>query len=378
MPEPKALLVFEKVVKQYDGRLVVDCLDLQVREGEILAVVGPSGAGKTTLLSMIIGETTPDTGRILLAGEEITKRMPRARPVGIVYQDYSLFPNLRVWENVAFPLEAARLRTGFQWLRSRFDSAGRANLRERAEAALARVRLFGHEEKYPNELSGGEKQRVALARAVITSPSLLCLDEPLASLDRPLRMELLNLISSLKDELGTTLIYVTHDQIEAFMISDRVALLRNGKLLQIDTPKNVYSCPQSTFAGSFFGELNCLRVAEVSAETAGFSVRTERGLQLLVSSPVEPGHTIAIRPEELRLSDEPGTEFSASVRDVRFLGHYTRVELATANEELIAYVPAERRLDDLSLGSVLVVRYDPAAWMGFASNLDPVGGSLMP
>ena len=211
--------------KAYGSFNAVDGVDLRVREGEFVSLLGPSGCGKTTILRMVAGLIEPDNGQILLGGDDITRRAVHRRNVGLVFQSYALFPHLNVFENVAFGLR----RRGVEG----------AEIKTRVERFLGLVQLDRHGARYPRELSGGQQQRVALARALVTRPGLLLLDEPLSNLDALLRDEMRLELKRLQEELGTTTVFVTHDQAEALTLSDRVAVLSQGRIEQFDTPENV-------------------------------------------------------------------------------------------------------------------------------------------
>jgi spermidine/putrescine transport system ATP-binding protein len=272
-----ALLEIQGVTRRFGDFTAVDNVSLAIEAGEFFTLLGPSGCGKTTLLRMIAGFDLPDAGRILLNGEDIAARPPELRPVRTVFQSYSLFPHMTVEGNVAFPLQMARVPV--------------AERKARIEAALEDVRLTGFNRRWPNELSGGQKQRVAIARALITHPTMLLLDEPLAALDAKLREELQIELINLQKEVGIAFVYVTHDQTEALAMSDRVAIMHEGKIEQIDSPADVYGRPRTRFTAGFVGETN---IFDGRLDAGGRFV--SEGLELRV-----PGAGVAalVRPERV-------------------------------------------------------------------------------
>ncbi len=252
------ILQLRKITKRYRDTVAVDALDLTLREGELLALVGPSGCGKTTTLHLIAGLLETDAGDIAFRGDSWGRTSPADRNVALVFQDGALYPHLTVGENLAFPLKARR----------RHDEGAVGRIAERLE-------LRDLLSRYPHELSGGENQRVALGRALIRKPNLLLLDEPLSNLDLPRREKLRGLIRDLVAETGVTSIFVTHDQGEAMALGDRVAVMQNGRLMQLDTPQEIYDHPRHEFVGRFFGApaMNLLR-----GRVAGGRVTGEWGL----------------------------------------------------------------------------------------------------
>ena len=234
------------VTKTFGNVRALDGVSLDVREGELLTLLGPSGCGKTTLLRIVAGLETPDAGTVHIGGRDFTARPTRERPIGMVFQSYALFPNLTVRQNVAFPLEVRR------WPRER--------VRSRVEQLLGLVRLEPEADRYPNQISGGQAQRCALARALAPDPGVLLLDEPLSALDVLVRSHLRDEIRRVQQEVGTTTVYVTHDQSEALAIADRVAVMNRGAIEQLGPPSEVYAAPTTYFSASFVGNRNALEV----------------------------------------------------------------------------------------------------------------------
>ncbi len=310
---------FRNVGKTYDGRtMVVQKLDLSIETGELFTLLGPSGSGKTTCLMMLAGFETPTSGEIRLSGRPVQHLPPRKRGIGVVFQNYALFPHMTVGRNLAFPLEVRGVPADRR----------KARIRE----ALEVVRLDGLEHRRPEELSGGQQQRVAIARALVFDPELVLMDEPLGALDRRLREELQFEIRRMQQDLGVTVVYVTHDQQEAMAMSSRVAVFHQGRIQQVAAPETLYEEPEREFVASFIGDNNLLR-GEVrtvgrdfcDVETPGGTVR---GFPVHGCSPGDRS-VLAIRPERVSLT-EPGVytnEFEATVEDILFIGDHLRLRL---------------------------------------------------
>jgi putative spermidine/putrescine transport system ATP-binding protein len=299
----------EGVTKRFGDVVAVGGIDLDVRDGEFFSMLGPSGSGKTTTLRMIAGFDRPTAGRILLHGEDVSRKPPFDRDVNTVFQDYALFPHMTVAENVAYGLVVKKVP--------------RDERTRRVADALRMVRLEGYDGRKPGQLSGGQRQRVALARALVNRPRVLLLDEPLGALDLKLREEMQIELKSIQQEVGITFIYVTHDQEEALTMSDRLAVFSTGRIEQVGTPADVYERPATRFVAGFVGTSNLLS-GEVAKTIVG-----------------EPG-TFTVRPEKIRLSepDAPVSpdEISAlgHIRQVVYLGPDTRFYVALdAGAELV-------------------------------------------
>ncbi len=324
---------FERVCKSYDGRVqVVRNLDLTVREGEFLTLLGASGSGKTTCLMMLAGFEAPTSGAIRIRGRSVHDLPPRKRGIGVVFQNYALFPHMTVGGNLAFPLEVRGL-----------DSEQR---RVRVRRALQRVRLEGLEDRRPTELSGGQQQRVAIARALVFEPSLVLMDEPLGALDRRLREEMQYEIRRIQRSLGVTVVYVTHDQQEAMVLSDRVAVFRRGRIEQVALPETLYEEPERPFVASFIGENNLLHGRVVSVERDISLVETGgqvvRAFQVAACKPGDPV-ILAIRPERVCLAPEPSmysNRFAAHIEDMTFLGDHLRLRVAVCGRtDFVVKIP---------------------------------------
>ncbi|RWO22540.1 ABC transporter ATP-binding protein [Mesorhizobium sp.] len=242
-------ITIDSVSKAYGSYVALDDVSLDIRAGEFLTLLGPSGSGKTTLLMALAGFVRPDSGKLLLGDRDITRLAPNKRDIGIVFQNYALFPHMNVLANVAYPLALRK--------------TPRAEARQRALATLARVKLDGLAERSIAALSGGQRQRVALARAIVFEPRVMLMDEPLSALDKNLREAMQYEIRRLHDDLGITTIYVTHDQREALIMSDRIAVMNAGRIQQIDTPQRIYDRPSTRFVAEFMGEANIVAPGSV-------------------------------------------------------------------------------------------------------------------
>jgi thiamine transport system ATP-binding protein len=297
-------LELDGVTREFGATTAVDDVSLSVDDGEFFTLVGPSGCGKTTTLRLIAGFEPPDAGELYFGGESVTGVPPEDRDVGIVFQNYALFPHMDVAENVAYGL---RFR----------DPPGDASDEERVEELLELVGLGGFGDRDPDELSGGQQQRVALARALAPGPSVLLLDEPMSALDARLRERLRVQVKRIQSELDITTVYVTHDQSEALAISDRVAVLNAGRVEQVGTPEEVYREPASRFVAEFVGDNNVFD-GESPVETEGCSVRVGNE-DFDVGEEVEDRTTVCVRPESLRF-DCDNNRFSVRVESVEFLG----------------------------------------------------------
>ena len=326
-------VAFRGVQKSYDGRnLVVEDLDLTIEKGEFLTLLGPSGSGKTTCLMMLAGFEPVSAGEILVDNRSVHDLPPDKRGIGVVFQNYALFPHMTVGGNLAFPLEVRRL-----------PADERA---ERVARALRLVRLSGFEDRRPAELSGGQQQRVAIARALVFEPDLVLMDEPLGALDRRLREEMQFEIRRIHRELGVTILYVTHDQQEAMVMSDRVAVFRNGRIEQVAAPVTLYEEPERAFVAQFIGENNLLR-AKVTA-TDGDVCDVDTGAGVVRAFDVKGSAagdvvTLAIRPERVEVAPETGrfaNELTAEALDVVFIGDHLRVRLRLGErDDFIAKMP---------------------------------------
>ena len=278
-----------RVRREYKQTVAVDDLSLDVKAGEFISLLGPSGSGKSTLLMMIAGFESLSAGRISLAGRDITSLPPERRGIGMVFQSYALFPHMTVAENIAFPLKQRKI--------------GRAEIETRVQQALDLVQLAGFGTRYPAQLSGGQQQRVAIARAVVFRPSVLLMDEPLSALDKQLRETMQFEIKSLHERLGITFVYVTHDQREALVMSDRVVVLKQGRIEQIGSPFELYDTPCNRFVASFIGEANFLKPDGIGEPQDGYcKVRLgQSSVWARISDTDGDASVCIVRPEKIRL-----------------------------------------------------------------------------
>jgi len=291
-------LHLKQLGKRYAGVTALDAVDLDIRSGELVALLGPSGSGKTTLLRVIAGLLHPDTGSVLFGDTDATALSLRERNVGFVFQHYALFRHMTVAENIAFGLRSRRRR----------DRPDKATIRKRVDELLTLVQLPDHGPRYPEQLSGGQKQRVALARALAIDPTVLLLDEPFGALDAKVRVELRRWLRSLHDKTGQTTVFVTHDQEEALELADRVVVMREGRIEQTGTPHDIYRQPSSPFVYEFIGRTNSLlgRYSDGHFEAEGSDLRWPVDLD-----GVGPGR-LYVRPHDLALA-EPGDGHAARV-----------------------------------------------------------------
>ncbi|MBN9425029.1 MAG: ABC transporter ATP-binding protein, partial [Burkholderiales bacterium] len=283
MSTPKVSV--RQLVKRFGSTVAADCIDLDIRDGEFLTLLGASGCGKTTLMRMIAGFEAPDAGSIAIDGQDVTALPPRERRLGMVFQQYSLFPHMSVAENIGYGLRAKKVP--------------QAQIDARVDEMLALVQLPQVRDRRPSQLSGGQQQRIALARALATRPSLLMLDEPLGALDLKLRRQLQAELRRIHRETGTTFLFVTHDQEEALYLSDRIAVMRSGRIEQLADPQSIYLRPANTFVADFIGDVSFL---DADYDPARGAVRLADGAWLAVSLARAAGPLrLAIRPEHLRL-----------------------------------------------------------------------------
>ena len=302
----------DEVRKRFTENAAVDGVSLSIGEGEFFSLLGPSGCGKTTTLRMIAGFVAPDEGRVLLNGDDVTTVPPNKRPVNMVFQQYALFPHMTVHDNVAFGL--------------RMSHVPRSDHRERVTEILRVVALEGYERRRPRQLSGGQQQRVALARALVNRPAALLLDEPLGALDVKLRRHMQLELKRIQNELGTTFVYVTHDQEEALAMSDRIAVMNDGKVEQLGTPREIYERPASAFVADFVGTVNVIG-------------------------------DVSVRPERIRILREGG-RLDGVVADIVYLGVYRQFHVDTPAGRVVSVRLADEPLDHVEPGSAVSLSWD--------------------
>ncbi|MVA27406.1 ABC transporter ATP-binding protein (plasmid) [Agrobacterium vitis] len=325
---------FDAVEKTYDGvNIVVKRLNLDIRKGEFLTMLGPSGSGKTTSLMMLAGFETPTSGAIILDGRPIENLPPHHRNIGVVFQNYALFPNMTVAENVAFPLQMRRV--------------GKVDQKEQVRAALDMVQMGQFANRRPAQLSGGQQQRIALARALVFKPSLVLMDEPLGALDKQLREHMQLEIKHLHERLGISIVYVTHDQGEALTMSDRIAIFNDGIVQQLGSPTNIYENPSNPFVARFIGDNNALAGRVQSINGSECHVHLDGADQLVrarASGSMSAGArtTLSIRPERIHIDPKGDNDnvAAAIIEEVFYLGDHVRVRLsALGSNDIVVKVP---------------------------------------
>jgi spermidine/putrescine transport system ATP-binding protein len=321
------VLELRGVSKTFGNVCAVDDLSLQVHRGEFLSLLGPSGCGKTTTLRIIAGFEKPSRGEVYLQGQPLGNTPPYRRHVNTVFQHYVLFPHMTVYQNIAFGLQMKRLP--------------KDAIQARVTTVLKIVELANYGTRYPHQLSGGEQQRVGLARALVNEPAVLLLDEPLGALDLKVRKRMQLELKRIHREVGITFLHVTHDQEEALVLSDRIAVMNRGRLEQLDSVENIYLCPRSQYVSDFIGEINLFSGRLVAGASSGMTIRTVEGdtLSVNVHDHIPAGHEVdaAVRPEKISLSTEPldgENTFSGVVVDHAFLGPATKylVQLDSGKE----------------------------------------------
>ena len=339
-------ITIDHLTVEYDGPVVLDRLSLAIGNGQFFTLLGPSGCGKTTLLRTIAGFLQARSGHILFGDRDVTHLPAHRRDIGMVFQDYALFPNRTVFENVAYGLRARKI--------------AEADIRQRVNQALERVGLAGFANRLPAALSGGQRQRVALARALVIKPQVLLMDEPLSNLDAKLRVQIRETIRELQQESGITTVFVTHDQEEALALSDYIGVMDRGRLRQVGTPGEIYRQPTSGYVADFVGGANIIKVP---AAPQGDSALCSFGA-LAVTRQIPAGHecVIAIRPEDIALVAQGGStnQFAATIVARSFLGEKTAYRVALADGTHLRVHRA--REDDTGLlpGTACTIHIDPA------------------
>jgi spermidine/putrescine transport system ATP-binding protein len=346
-------VVIEGIAKSFGDFRALNNVSLEIKKGEFFSLLGPSGCGKTTLLRIIAGFENPDTGAVTLDGKDVLPLPPNRRQVNTVFQNYALFPHLTVFENVAFSL--------------RLQHLSRSEIEPKVSEYLKLVQLEGHAHKKPNQLSGGQKQRVAIARALINEPRVLLLDEPLSALDAKLRQHMLIELDQIHDKIGITFIYVTHDQQEALSVSDRLAVMNQGDILQIGTPHEIYESPATDFAARFIGETNLfdasvLTVEKLDRPAAGeteymaeLEIPDLGRIKVTTVDEIRPGQKVSftIRPEKIVISkDRPSTKredinlFQGMVDEPIYSGFQTKFYVKVLEKNLIRVIKQHANYSD--------------------------------
>lgn len=349
MNTDNSFVKFHEVQKSYDGSsLVVKSLSLTIAKGEFLTMLGPSGSGKTTSLMMLAGFERPTGGKISVAGRDLTDLPPHRREIGMVFQNYALFPHMTIEENVAFPLVARKIP--------------KPEIASRVCSALERIRMGALAHRRPAQLSGGQQQRVALARALVFEPSLVLMDEPLGALDKQLREHMQMEIKHLHEELGLTVVYVTHDQDEALALSDRVAVFNNGMIEQVGPARAIYEAPETSFVSSFVGENNHLAGIATSVSGSACAIMVGNAqIQCVAVGPLKQGGrvVVSLRPERvcLALSDDDfANKVKGIAKEVVYFGDHLRISCQLeSGQTLTLKQPNRGGIPEVSVGHPVIL-----------------------
>jgi spermidine/putrescine transport system ATP-binding protein len=357
MPEelPRAAIGLVGVSKRFGTHAAVDDVTLEIGESEFFSLLGPSGCGKTTTLRMVAGFELPDTGRIVLKGNDVTNVPANRRPVNMVFQQYALFPHMSVYDNVAFGLKVKHVP--------------RSEHRERVAEMLRVVSLEGLDRRRARQLSGGQQQRVALARALVNRPAALLLDEPLGALDVKLRKQMQLELKSIQSTLGTTFVYVTHDQEEALAMSDRIAVMNDGRVEQTGSPRDIYEHPSTAFVADFIGSLNAfdLRIDELVGDSAVMRLGEDERVVVPVGTGHRPGETVrvAVRPERVQIEAagspllDGGSRLEGTIAEIVFLGMYTQFHVDTRAGAFVSHRLADESLAPFEPGARVTLSWEP-------------------
>jgi putative spermidine/putrescine transport system ATP-binding protein len=325
MKEP--ILSLKNVIKHFGSVVAVNNVSLDIEEGWFMTLLGPSGSGKTTLLNMIAGFELPTGGEVILQRKLINHLLPEKRNIGMVFQTYALFPHMSIFENIAFPLKMRKLP--------------KAEIVEQVKKALELVELEGYGDRKPNELSGGQQQRIAMARALVFDPPILLLDEPLGALDKKLRQHMQIELKHIHTKLKRTMIYVTHDQEEALVMSDRIAVMNQGRIEQIGSPDELYEKPANAFVAGFIGESNFLQGRVVKRDGDRLTLRmsdgTEHALVWEMEAGLQEEVNFCIRPEKMFFVDDRCAEFflNGTIEEVVYVGETERYKVRISKEKKI-------------------------------------------
>ena len=360
MSKNNEFVKFDKVDKSYDGKLlVVKDLNLDIAEGEFITMLGPSGSGKTTCLMMLAGFETPTNGEIYLDGNPISNIPPHKRGIGMVFQNYALFPHMTVYENLAFPLKVRKM------LKDEID--------KKVDKALSMVSLTGFENRMPGQLSGGQQQRVAVARALVFDPAVVLMDEPLGALDKNLRESMQYEIKHIHESIGVTVVYVTHDQSEALTMSNRIAVFNDGKVQQLTSPDKLYEEPVNSVVAEFIGENN--RFDGEVLDISNGVCKVKIGAGEILANPISVKSkgektTVSIRPERALINpkDKMDNSHKGKIEEVIYHGDHTRVRINLLNNsEFILKVPNSSQNLDIKLGNEIDIGWNSVD----ARALDP-------
>lgn len=338
---------FQNVQKSYDGNtLVVKGFNLDIKKGEFVTMLGPSGSGKTTCLMMLAGFETPTSGEIYIDGQPVNKIAPHKRNIGMMFQNYALFPHMTVAENLSYPLQIRKL--------------SRSVIEDKVNAVLDMVELSGFQHRRPRQLSGGQQQRVALARALVFEPNLVLMDEPLGALDKHLREQMQYEIKHIHERTGVTVVYVTHDQTEALTMSDRIAVFNHGVVQQLDTPRALYERPANSFVANFIGETNSIqgKVAEYQGDYCIVDINGHKVKSTAVTMAEQGAKVmVSVRPERIVLNPNENGLFNiveAKVQERIYHGDHIRLRVsAFDSNEFILKVPNSETNAGLNEGEIV-------------------------
>ncbi len=368
MPDPIVPIVrFAGIGKTYDGvTSVVDDLNLDIERGEFLTLLGPSGSGKTTTLMMLAGFEAPTAGEILLEGKPLSRLPPYKRQIGMVFQNYALFPHMTVGENIGFPLSVRGI--------------AKDAIAQRVARVLDMVQLSGFAGRRPSQLSGGQQQRIAVARALVFEPKLVLMDEPLGALDKQLREQMQLEIRRLHQRLGVTMVYVTHDQAEALTMSDRIAVFHRGKIQQLDAPEQLYENPANAFVARFIGENNRFEgsVLSVAGSRCTIRIAGEACIEGSLAAPLPVGSrvTVSLRPERVQIGSPghtiptpDGCRLAGTLREVIYLGDHVRARVALpGNEDFSVKRPIDEAHRLPEIGDRVELVWTPEHCRAFAQD----------
>lgn len=344
-----------KVFKVFNGDTAVRGIDLAISQGEFFSILGPSGCGKTTTLRLIAGFEEPTTGHVLIRGQSMAGVPAYRRPVNTVFQSYALFGHMTVWDNIAFGL--------------RIKKMGKSDVQRRVQDALQLVKMEAFARRFPSQLSGGQQQRVALARALVNHPTVVLLDEPLGALDLKLRKEMQVELSTLHKELGVTFVMVTHDQEEALSLSDRIAVMNEGRVEQIGTPSQIYEYPKTPFVADFIGDTNLFYGYVEAADPSSMKVVTETGLTILVKPTegyehINPQVVVSVRPEKIHVSLDGSVDrancFEGRLKHTMYLGTHVHYVVELLSRELVTVLQPNRLSSQPESDTVVHVYWDAA------------------
>jgi putative spermidine/putrescine transport system ATP-binding protein len=372
MPDP--IVRFAGIGKTYDGlTAVVDSLDLEIERGEFLTLLGPSGSGKTTTLMMLAGFEAPTAGEILLEGKPLSRLPPYKRQIGMVFQNYALFPHMTVAENIGFPLSVRGIARG--------------DIAQRVERVLDMVQLGGFGGRRPAQLSGGQQQRIAVARALVFEPKLVLMDEPLGALDKQLREQMQLEIRRLHQRLGVTMVYVTHDQAEALTMSDRIAVFHRGRIQQLDAPERLYETPANAFVARFIGENNRFdgSVQSIAGGRCSVRIAGDTAIECSLATPIAAGSpvTVSLRPERVQIgpaghtiSGVAGCRLRGTLREVIYLGDHVRARVALpGNDDFTVKRPIDEAHKLPAVGGAVELGWAPEHCRAFPREEQLSGSS---